>query len=223
MTKQFWHIKRQPCVQHRSIKLFILIYGLKYSMKKTILTITHPKTDLLSFSCLFQEFFLNLMKHCILETFFMLDKVGCMWHWHQAWDQEWNTCTVQAPSWADMSGCGMFLSPPSHSVDKRQLNAACLQYWSCLPDRQSRTQHLYSLNNLFSNHAAEGEVRLCLWNEAPQAKKHLQDCTETFQWSVTEGRNGERGKDSSWPWSLEGKKRRAGGKESNTQHVKRKA
>lgn len=25
------------------------------------------------------------------------------------------------------------------SVDKRQLNAACLQYRSCLPDRQSRT------------------------------------------------------------------------------------
>lgn len=53
---------------------------------------------------------------------------------------------------------------------------------------RAEPQHLYSLNNLFSNHVAEGEVRLCLCNEVPQAKKHLQDCMETFQQSVTEGR-----------------------------------
>lgn len=30
--------------------------------------------------------------------------------------------------------------------------------------------HLYSLNNLFSNHREEGKVSLCLWNEVPWAR-----------------------------------------------------
>lgn len=46
---------------------------------------------------------------------------------------------IKALGWADMGGgkCSFLLL--TQTVDKRQLNAACLQYWSCLPDRQSRT------------------------------------------------------------------------------------
>lgn len=51
--------------------------------------------------------------------------------------------------------------------------AAALQYWSC-PDRQSRTQHMYSLNNRLSNLAAEEEKRRRRRSQAVFVKRRRQ-------------------------------------------------
>lgn len=54
---------------------------------------------------------------------------------------------------------------------------------------RAEPQHLYSLDNLFSNHRAQGEVSLCLQREAPQCEKHQLNRTETSPQSVTVGQN----------------------------------
>lgn len=54
-------------------------------------------------------------------------------------------------------------------------------------------QRLYSLNDLLSNRAEEGEQSV----SDTLAKKYLQDWAETFHWTITE-RDRDEGQNITW-------------------------
>lgn len=75
-------------------------------------------------------------------------------------------------NWLDMGSHSEFTSTEDNFV---QL-AYSIDHVSLIG--RAEPQHLYSLNDLFSNDTTEAKVRLCLQSSTGQ--KHLKDCTETF-------------------------------------------